>query len=286
MARIITCLNCGCKKKHDARGLCHTCYAKIKRNNQLQKFPKIGKPKVLPATCEECGKHLVLEAKGLCRNCYARRNYHKNKGNKRIVICSFCGKESMHESKGMCKACYTRAWRNGGVPVKKGERRKKKRQDICIECGELKEIQARNRCKRCYARWHRRNNPKTYKRYGEKYRKVPGYMKKALENKRKRRSRKRGLLATLTEDEWLDTLKQYDYSCAYCSRKDVKLQREHWIPLSRGGEYTKENMVPACKSCNSKKGTMSGEEFLSFLNKEKIIESLDAAPSASKKARD
>ena len=31
------------------------------------------------------------------------------------------------------------------------------------------------------------------------------------------------------------------------------LHQEHFIPLSKGGEYTHNNIIPACKSCNSSK---------------------------------
>ncbi len=44
-------------------------------------------------------------------------------------------------------------------------------------------------------------------------------------------------------------------SCAYCGRALVGLNRaiDHLIPLSRGGEHERSNVVIACKSCNSRK---------------------------------
>lgn len=57
----------------------------------------------------------------------------------------------------------------------------------------------------------------------------------------------------LTKVEWLEILAKYNNSCAYCGNKE-KLGQDHIIPLSRGGNHTKDNVVPACKSCNSKKG--------------------------------
>jgi hypothetical protein len=39
--------------------------------------------------------------------------------------------------------------------------------------------------------------------------------------------------------------------CAYCGAPAVGL--DHFIPVSRGGETTPGNLVPACKSCNSMK---------------------------------
>ena len=43
--------------------------------------------------------------------------------------------------------------------------------------------------------------------------------------------------------------------CHYCQRKvPVKeLTMDHIIPLSRGGQSTKGNLVPCCKECNTAK---------------------------------
>jgi 5-methylcytosine-specific restriction endonuclease McrA len=62
-----------------------------------------------------------------------------------------------------------------------------------------------------------------------------------------------GLPATLTLQEWLNTLKHFNYRCAYCSNGYAVL--EHFIPVSLGGGTTANNVVPACYSCNSRKST-------------------------------
>lgn len=64
------------------------------------------------------------------------------------------------------------------------------------------------------------------------------------------------VINTLTAKEWIDILKEYKFKCAYCG-KEFNLfdrpTRDHVIPISKGGHNTKENVVPACGSCNSKK---------------------------------
>ena len=81
-----------------------------------------------------------------------------------------------------------------------------------------------------------------------------------------RRDKEREIINTLTSDEWEDILKQYDYKCAYCRRSILDLPgglvRDHVIPISRGGNNIKENVVPACRSCNSSKGVRLIEEIL------------------------
>lgn len=68
--------------------------------------------------------------------------------------------------------------------------------------------------------------------------------------------------ATLTAAEWREILEYHDHRCAYCLRKDgeigsddkpVRLSRDHVVAVTRGGEHTAENIVPACRPCNSRK---------------------------------
>lgn len=74
------------------------------------------------------------------------------------------------------------------------------------------------------------------------------------------RARKAGTPATLTLGEWIATLKRYNYHCAYCQTGPYEVI-EHYIPLTCGkGGTTKENCVPACRSCNSKKNNEHPEK--------------------------
>ncbi|WP_397368836.1 HNH endonuclease [Paenibacillus anseongensis] len=63
-------------------------------------------------------------------------------------------------------------------------------------------------------------------------------------------------------------MKKHDNKCFYCGEKMTKnaglkqRTRDHLIPLSRGVSDYIENIVPACRSCNSFKGTKTVDEFL------------------------
>ena len=85
---------------------------------------------------------------------------------------------------------------------------------------------------------------------------------KGRENSNRYRARKAALPATLTEGEWQEVLAAHDHKCAYCGAEGVPLAQEHKMPASRGGGYTKDNIVPACALCNSRKGTKTAEEFM------------------------
>jgi hypothetical protein len=76
-----------------------------------------------------------------------------------------------------------------------------------------------------------------------------------------RRARKENLPATLTIDDWNDSLSFFDSSCAYCGKVDDPLHQDHVIPVSKGGYYTRGNIIPACKPCNCSKVDKDMEEW-------------------------
>jgi 5-methylcytosine-specific restriction endonuclease McrA len=73
-------------------------------------------------------------------------------------------------------------------------------------------------------------------------------------NMARRRAMKRGLPDTLTRTEWEAIKAAYGNRCAYCGKKQKhSLTQDHVVPLSKRGGTIRENIVPACKSCNSSK---------------------------------
>ncbi|CAD5319332.1 unnamed protein product [Arabidopsis thaliana] len=50
-----------------------------------------------------------------------------------------------------------------------------------------------------------------------------------------------------------------DYTCQYCSSRE-NLTIDHVMPVSRGGEWTWQNLVAACSRCNSRKGQKTADE--------------------------
>ncbi|KKL81628.1 hypothetical protein LCGC14_1992810, partial [marine sediment metagenome] len=75
------------------------------------------------------------------------------------------------------------------------------------------------------------------------------------------RSRRRNAESTLTTEEWKKIVDDHFGRCHYCGVKSDELHQEHVVPLSKGGGYTAENIVPACRQCNSSKGTKSYDRF-------------------------
>lgn len=59
----------------------------------------------------------------------------------------------------------------------------------------------------------------------------------------------------VTLAEWQVILDVFGHRCAYCLRTDAKLTQDHVVALCRGGAHSRDNLVPACQSCNSRKSS-------------------------------
>lgn len=55
--------------------------------------------------------------------------------------------------------------------------------------------------------------------------------------------------------------------CHYCGQRmpAADLTMDHIVPVARGGKSTKGNVVPACKSCNTKKKQLLPMEWDAYL---------------------
>ncbi|MCK5104072.1 MAG: HNH endonuclease [Cyclobacteriaceae bacterium] len=56
-----------------------------------------------------------------------------------------------------------------------------------------------------------------------------------------------------------NVFKRDGFKCQYCGR-ERELTLDHLIPKAKGGKTSWNNLVTACKKCNSKKGNYSPEE--------------------------
>ena len=72
------------------------------------------------------------------------------------------------------------------------------------------------------------------------------------EYKRARDARRGHPALPYTARDWRRILHHYRHACAYCGSRD-RIEKEHVIPLSRGGIDSIGNVVPACFSCNRSK---------------------------------
>lgn len=55
------------------------------------------------------------------------------------------------------------------------------------------------------------------------------------------------------QKQWKELLALYQGCCAYCGVHSTDLTCDHIVPLKLGGDNNIENLVPACRRCNSSK---------------------------------
>ena len=85
---------------------------------------------------------------------------------------------------------------------------------------------------------------------------------------RKRKRRMDRVEHDLSDDQWI-ALKEAWGGCAYCGVTDSPLQRDCVLALSRGGRYTVDNIVPACRACNTSK---CNDEVTGWLRRKRLDE--------------
>lgn len=62
--------------------------------------------------------------------------------------------------------------------------------------------------------------------------------------------------------------KNSNYECVYChkSLEQMKIDNDytldHKIPIKKGGNNNEDNLVISCRSCNSKKGTKTYNQYI------------------------
>lgn len=91
------------------------------------------------------------------------------------------------------------------------------------------------------------------------YKKGKGRLNTYLSDCRYKSSKKSTDDGTVTKPAWLNVLKQYNYTCAYCPAPATTM--DHIEPLSRGGVHTISNVVPSCRPCNSSKNARTPTEW-------------------------
>lgn len=174
------------------------------------------------------------------------------------LICPTCKKE-FTQTDGKQKYCspacrqsvkesvkkYKEKVRSGlHVPVKKGSKLTEKTCKLCGSTRPLDEFSKRpggRVCDECIP---------TY--YAEMHRKHKVYYKR----KHKERELKlKQIEGTHTQAQWEEVKANQDYTCLCCKRREpeIRLTKDHIVPLARGGTDYISNIQGLCLVCNSKK---------------------------------
>lgn len=150
-----------------------------------------------------------------------------------------------------CRAAEKRAYRLANeklVRARDAEYRRRNR-DRHLAYNKAWNGRNRDRCDEATLRWRARN----------------------VELVQAQRHRRRGLKRNAagagyaTSQKVVDRVRFYANKCFYCAEDADTI--DHRIPLARGGSALPANLVPACRSCNSRKRTRTQTEFFELLNR-------------------
>ena len=152
------------------------------------------------------------------------------------------GYADAHDS--ICKVCNktkTYEWRRANPS---GHARIQKRY------ADAHREQVRESCRRTAAT-HDYENGRPARRWADPHQRAV-----VLRARRNYRNRKRANGGRMTSADVREILAM---PCAYCGGKATEL--DHIVPVSRGGTHSRENVAPACRSCNARKGKLTTAEW-------------------------
>ena len=211
--------------------------------------------------------------------------FHKNKDGKNGLhsICNNCNKEynKQYDQKNALKILQRKKVyrQNKKEYLKQWHKkyREKNREYIKIQ-NKKYQIENADQIKEHYKQWYKDNTEKVCEWGTRYYQNNIEHVKQKhkewhLNNRDKcqivrqrSEARKKQLPSHYNTEQWKRVKQYFDNKCAYCG-KEGKLAQDHFIALSKGGEYTINNIIPACMSCNSSK---KDSDFFKWYPKQKV----------------
>lgn len=224
-----TCMIDGCDGSVTARGWCRKHYNRwYKHGDPLHVTQWAPRPQNIARTigCSVEGCERKHHAKGLCRNHHAQAWYRHNTDRAKAVQAAY---RAAHPGRG---AAVARAWREANP-----ERAAANRDTYAEAHGE--QLKAARRA----------------------YREANRDLIRALNNRRKARMRNVEI-NDLTPAQWRAIVASYRGRCAYCGRTPDVMTMDHVVAISKGGNHTASNVVPACGPCNFAKSDGPAPPFV------------------------
>lgn len=249
------CKQCHQEKTHYARGLCLHCYSSVRSKER----------RAVKIDCPECGEHRTNGSLGLCEACYAKLRRDRNPDVFHERDKARWGKRREKENQRR-KSNYQKN-KTHHLELSHQYHREYyneiRQQQSEYRTQHAEHIRDRNRLYNATKRDH----AKELARLKEWTAQQPREKLRALwvVQVQRRTAKIKALPHTLTRQEWEHIKQKFDNCCAYCGQSFSHLTQDHVIPISRGGGYTAANIVPACRSCNSRKGTRTAQEFIDFI---------------------
>jgi hypothetical protein len=194
------------------------------------------------AQCKECRKNEEPKEVKLARNReWKKNNQEQVKANRRKYYLEI--EQDTHNER--CKAYRDK--NRDKLRIQANEKYHNNKDKISIQRSIIYFKNA-EQCRERQKQW-RINNPERSKEID-------------IKKHHKRRALMKNVAHEYDEKQWSDCLKHFEMECAYCG-EPKQLAQEHFVPVSKGGEYTINNIVPSCINCNSRKNDKNFFEWYS-----------------------
>ncbi len=209
-----------------------------------------------------------------CKESKEITDYHKDKTRRDgyHYSCKSCTKKYREANKDSIAARKKRwYYKNQDVILAKARAKNK----ACPEIRALYRKKNNSHIKR-YRKVYQAANKKRISAYYKKYReenankvnKARAAWKKANPERvnqgfHRRRAKKKLLPHGLTIPQWQETLDACNHKCVYCGTPWK--HRDHFVPLSKEGGFTVNNILPACVECNTAKGALDPFNFIKIM---------------------
>jgi 5-methylcytosine-specific restriction endonuclease McrA len=195
-----------------------------------------------PQTCTQCGESKLISE-------YYRTNPNRTAG--RCKSCLSTANKKWRIENADRRAEYMRQYRAENVEAIRAINRRGMRKHRSIHPDDPGYRQARIDASKDY----RANN--TAKVAENRRRRYLANPEKYHAAQHRYRALKRGGGGRHTADEWLELKDKYGHVCLMCgvAEPEIKLSRDHIVPICRGGWDDIGNIQPLCRPCNSVKGT-------------------------------
>lgn len=217
-----------------------------------RKCPKCGIEKPLTTEFFHRGKDIKEGFKSACKVCRSADKKKWRDANKERINAQAAEYRRINKDKiNKHNKAYSKAYREkypDKVKLTNAKSKRKNQDKIKAYRERTKERQLERQ------RLWRKNNPE---KFGQANRRGAHMRRMSIKQ----------AVTPLSLSDWENCLGTFNESCSYCGKKTEDITQDHFTPVSKGGEYSKGNVVPACRSCNSSK---SNNDFFDWYPKQKF----------------
>lgn len=212
-------------------------------------------------TCTVCTAHfLATQPAKYCTQACQQKAHRERQARVFLRPCAWCG-DLFDGSIASVRYCSDEHRHEGARAAQRSRRAaaNPRWMTVCAHCGSAFETNTRKKkfcAEDCRSTWHYlRGEGARRQRIEDWFATDPtGARLARVEASQRRRAQKAGSRDSVgvSRRDWERLVRRYDGCCAYCGER-APLQRDHIIPIARGGRHAIGNILPSCAKCNAVK---------------------------------